>query len=110
MPLRDIQYHSTGLLACASDTECAECLPAHKDFALIVCLVCQAVVAKMAPKKYEGGFELKANGCYHVAACPTCQPGIKVSHLLEKYYYEKERGMPVPPIEDVLPGKFKPKT
>ena len=101
IPLSDINYHQTGIIT-ASDTECKECLPFHKDFALIVCLKCKAVVAKMAPTKFPGGFELKENGCYHVSACPTCHPGIKVSHLIEKYLYDRAQGNIVPDSKEVL--------
>jgi hypothetical protein len=100
--MTDIAYHKTGLVDAASDTECKECLPAHKGFALVVCLTCKAVVAKMPPKKYQGGFEMLASRCYHVTKCPTCHPDIKTSHVLEKYLYDKERGYPVPEARDVL--------
>jgi len=99
--LEEITYHDTGIIK-ASDTECAECLPAHKDFALVICLQCRAVVAKVAPTKFKGGFEMQSNHCYHVGTCPTCHPGLKTSHVLEKYMYDKAQGLPVPDARDVL--------
>lgn len=102
IPMSDINYHQTSLVMSASDTECRECLPAHKNFALIVCLKCRAVVAKMAPTQFPGGFRMAANWCYHVAQCPTCCPGIKTSSVLEKYVYDKARGYPVPDAQIVL--------
>jgi hypothetical protein len=104
MALEDVKYHNTGILV-ASDTECRECLPSHKNFALVICLKCKAVVAKMAPKKFDGGFELKSNGCYHVASCPSCCKTIKVSHLIEKYMHDKAQGLAVASVEDVM-GKL----
>jgi hypothetical protein len=100
--LTDIVYHQTGIIT-ASDTECRECLPGHKNFALVICLKCKSVVAKMAPGKFKGGFEMVANGYYHISTCPNCHPGIKVSHVIEKYVYDKAHGNTVPATQDVLP-------
>ena len=88
----EVKYHWTGICR-ASDSMCSECermLPTH---ALIVCIGCQAVVARIAPEKLKSGFVIKPRGIYHTDKCPNCRKSeensVMVSKILEAEIFVK---------------------
>jgi DNA-directed RNA polymerase subunit RPC12/RpoP len=60
----------------ATDPICAECKAEFDKMKVstIVCIGCKEVIARVEPKKYTTGFEMKAGHIYHIADCPVCNP------------------------------------
>lgn len=87
----EIHYHSTGVTAGVSDSLCAECMRMVPNHCLVVCVVCKAVVARMAPQTDKSGFVFKPRSFYHTNACPGCKPGLVKSILIEKELFDRDR-------------------
>lgn len=86
----EIQYHWTGVCQ-ASDSICKECQRMVPKHALVVCLGCKAVVARMAPTVLKSGFRIEPRKIYHTPACPNCKPGIETSTIIEaELFYRKK--------------------
>lgn len=80
--LEEVAWHNTGVCR-AIDTMCRECreqLPTH---ALVVCVGCKAVAARMAPCLLKSGFRIEPRKIYHTEACPNCRPDVKVTSIIE---------------------------
>jgi|SaaInlV_100m_DNA_2_1039680.scaffolds.fasta_scaffold15804_2 hypothetical protein len=80
----------TGYIS-ALDTVCSECFKDVKDTCPIVCIPCKKVTARLEPNKDKDGFEYERGKAYHIDACPTCDPNINSSMVVEKIIYNKER-------------------
>ena len=87
----EVQHYNTGVVAGASDSMCQECIRMVPQHALIVCITCKAVVARVAPHRTKSGFEFKARTFYHTNACPGCKPGLASSVLIEKELFDRQR-------------------
>lgn len=72
IPLEEVQYHDTPYMKGVLDTICRECQKNVQHFALVVCLGCRAVVARIPPSIQSNGFRFEADGKYHVKHCPNC--------------------------------------
>lgn len=95
IPVSEIKFHNTKFMKGVTDSLCDECLPMVKNFAIVVCIKCRSVVARMAPTHFRTGFVVRAGEYYHTNACPNCVKDVKSTILIEKYFYEKENGFPV---------------
>lgn len=84
----EIVYHWTGVCR-ASDALCPECRRMAPQHALVVCIGCQAVVARMAPAVLKSGFRIEARRIYHTNACPNCQADIQRSVLIEAELFRR---------------------
>lgn len=89
IPVEMIRYYSTGICM-ASDSLCDVCATLVPQHALIVCIGCKAVVARVAPERLKSGFEIEPRRIYHTEACPSCKPGVVRSKILEaELFYQK---------------------
>jgi hypothetical protein len=90
--ISEVKYHWTGICH-ASDSMCVECVKMVPKHALIVCIGCQAVVARIAPEKLKSGFVIKPRGIYHTDKCPNCHKtednSVMVSKILEAELFIK---------------------
>ena len=88
----EVKYHWTGICH-ASDSMCGECVKMVPKHALIVCIGCRAVVARIAPEKLKSGFVVKSRGIYHTDKCPNCckseDNSVMVSKILEAELFIK---------------------
>lgn len=91
----EIRYHNSQFVKGITDNICGECLLAVKKHAVIACVRCKAVVARIAPERYKTGFVIKPNGVYHTGACPNCRPNLMSSILIEKAVFDKANGFTV---------------
>jgi hypothetical protein len=94
IPMTDVRYFDTRHIKGVADTVCKECWPDVKGLVPIVCVKCKAVVSRVQPHRTPSGFAFLKGESYHTDVCPNCRPNVKVSVLLEKYFYDKERGIP----------------
>lgn len=90
IPLEAVRYHNTGVVQ-ASDSLCRECLTNVRTHSVVVCVKCQAVVARIAPHKDKSGFVFEPRKCYHTDACPGCNPGLQTSKLIERTLFDRAR-------------------
>ena len=88
--ISEICYHWTGIIQ-ASDALCTECQRLVPRHALVVCLGCKAVVARMAPMVFKSGFRIEAMKIYHTAQCPNCHPGVVKSTIIEAEIFGRKR-------------------
>lgn len=86
----EVQHHWTGICH-ASDTICRECQRMVTKHALVVCLGCKAVVARMPPSVLKSGFRIEARKIYHTDACPNCKPGVTSSKIIEAELFHKHQ-------------------
>lgn len=86
----EIQYHWSGVCQ-ASDAMCKECQRMVPKHALVVCLGCKAVVARMAPTKLKSGFQIEPRKIYHTDKCPNCRPGVESSKIIEAELFCKNK-------------------
>jgi hypothetical protein len=90
MPVEKIRYYTTGVCV-ASDSLCEECARLVPQHALVVCVGCQAVVARMAPERLKSGFVIEPRKIYHTDSCPKCKPGVEKSSIIEaELFYLKK--------------------
>lgn len=82
MHVSEIKHHFTGVCN-ATDTMCDECLRQVTKHALVVCVGCRAVVARMAPTTLKSGFKIESRKIYHTDCCPTCRPEVERSTIVE---------------------------
>ena len=95
MLVSEIPYVSSGIVMCR-DGMCRECLPMFTKHSKVVCLGCNRngrswVSAKIPPHRDPSGFEFKPGAFLHVHDCPTCNPAVVSSTLIEKAVFDKER-------------------
>ncbi len=91
IPVDQIRYYFTGICT-ASDSLCGECATLVPRHALIVCIGCKAVVARIAPERLKSGFEIEERKIYHTQACPNCQPGVERTSIIEaEIFYRKTK-------------------
>ncbi len=91
MPISNLRYYATGVCT-ASDSICEECEALVPQHALVVCVGCKAVVARMAPERLKSGFRIEARKIYHTNACPKCKPGVERSMIIEaELFYQKSK-------------------
>lgn len=88
--ISEIQYHWTGVCQ-ASDSICKECASLVPKHALVVCLGCKAVVARMAPTILKSGFRIETRQIYHTNCCPNCKPGVESSKLIEAELFSRTK-------------------
>lgn len=88
--LSEIIYHWTGICQ-ASDSICKECASLVPKHALVVCLGCKAVVARMAPTILKSGFRIETLKIYHTDCCPNCKPGVESSKLIEAELFSRKK-------------------
>jgi hypothetical protein len=93
--LSAIKFHNTKLIQGVTDSICDDCERNVKNFAIVVCIKCKSVVARMQPNVFRTGFVVRAGEYYHTNACPNCVKNLNSSILIEKYFYEKENGFAV---------------
>lgn len=93
----EIRYHNSDFLRGITDNICGECLKDVGKHAVIACVRCKAVVARIAPDRYKTGFVIKANGVYHTNACPNCVKDVESSVLIEKVVFDRNNGFAVNP-------------
>jgi hypothetical protein len=86
--ISEIRYHWTGICQ-ASDSLCTECQRLVPKHALVVCLGCKAVVARMAPMTLKSGFRIETLKIYHTDACPNCKPGVESTKLIEAEIFRR---------------------
>ena len=90
LPIQELQYVWTGVCN-ASDAMCRECQRMVPKHALVVCLGCKAVVARMAPTRLTSGFVIEPRKIYHTPKCPNCSPGVTSSTIIEaELFYRKK--------------------
>lgn len=84
IPETEVVYHWTGIVQ-ARDTLCKECQALTPTHALIVCLRCCAVVARMPPHTFPDGFRIEPRKAYHVQYCGNfdCRPDLASSSIIE---------------------------
>lgn len=92
MPVTDIMYHTTGFVK-AQDNLCRECRQAMRDLAPIVCVKCQAVIARAEPRVLPSGFRILARKFYHTDACPNCTPRVVRTMLIEAELFCPKSGL-----------------
>lgn len=86
----EIKHHWTGVCH-ASDNICKECQRMVPKHALVVCLGCKAVVARMAPTTLKSGFRIEPLKIYHTDRCPNCKPDVASSRIIEaELFYRKK--------------------
>ena len=91
IPVSSIRYYTTGVCV-ASDCICDECARLVPRHALVVCVGCRAVVARMAPERLQSGFQIESRKIYHTSACPNCKPGLVKSSIVEaELFYRKSK-------------------
>ena len=88
--INDIRYHWTGIIQ-ASDALCSECQRLAPKHALVVCLGCKAVVARMAPTVLKSGFRIESMKIYHTERCPNCCPGVETSRIIEAEVFRRQQ-------------------
>jgi hypothetical protein len=82
MAVEEVQYHWTGIFR-ASDALCSECTALTPKHALVACVNCQSIVARMAPETLRSGFRIESRKIYHTDACPDCRPDVTTSSIIE---------------------------
>lgn len=82
MDLTEVRSYQTGVCH-ARDLMCNACRVQLPHHALLVCVECRMVVARMAPEKLKSGFQIQARQIYHTNACPCCQPDVTKSRIIE---------------------------
>jgi hypothetical protein len=85
------------------DQSCPECFKSLRECAKLHCAKCGLLVAKLAPKKLDCGFEIKPGMSLRVDACSSCVPDIKESKVLEITKWKAQRGKVVAAAS--APGK-----
>lgn len=88
-PVKDMPLRDSGVVKYL-DNICDGC-PHQKSeskMAVIVCVGCRQVVARMDPFKDKTGFEFKSGKVYHVDMCPTCG-NVAESTIIEKHIYHR---------------------
>jgi hypothetical protein len=78
------------------DNICRGCISQAKDWATVVCVRCQEVVAKMEPIRAKDGFTFKRNGVYHTLNCASCCPGLESVEIVERILWLRNSGKPTP--------------
>lgn len=87
----ELVHHWTGICN-ASDNLCTECSRMMPNHALIACLGCQAVVARIAPERLKSGFTIEPRKIYHTDQCPNCHPEVTTSKILEAEVFYRSLG------------------
>ena len=82
IPQSAIRYYATGVCT-ASDSLCDACAGLAPQHALIVCIGCKAVVARIAPERLKSGFQIESRKIYHTEKCPNCKPLVTSSTIIE---------------------------
>lgn len=83
------------------DNVCPGCRHAVRDFAIIACPRCRAVIARIPAHVDKSGFTFVKGKIYHVDCCAICEPVIvaergEPTFILEMLQYFKQRGLPIP--------------
>jgi len=101
IPIGSVRIHNTGVLQGVTDCLCSdhECTSKVKHFAYIVCIKCKSVVSRIQPLRCKSGFQIRPGEFYHTNACPDCVKNLGTSVILEKYFFDKEQGVPVPELK-----------
>lgn len=89
-PNESLRYHFTGVCR-ASDSLCEECEKLTPKHALIVCVTCQAVVARIPPERFADGFEYEPRKAYHIWECGNCKPGIASTRVIEAELFRRDK-------------------
>lgn len=90
IPESEVRTYVTGIVT-ARDTLCRDCERLVPTHALVVCVGCRVVVARMAPETLDSGFRIKPLTIYHTEACPNCKPGVQVSKIIEAELFYKNK-------------------
>jgi len=90
IPITDIKIITTPYCT-AIDTMCRECCQQCPKHALIVCIRCKSVAAKLAPHRDKSGFVFEASKPYHTPFCPNCAPDCVSSPIAEKAVWDQEQ-------------------
>jgi len=98
IPLSKLKIHNTPFLKGVTDCICDECVPDMRRLAFIVCVRCKSVVSRLQPLKCKSGFQIRAGEYYHTNACPDCVKNLEKSVIIEKYFYDRERGIQTEPL------------
>ena len=88
----EVPYHWTGIVR-ARDTLCRECQALVPNHALIVCLRCCAVVARIPPHTFPDGFRIEPRRTYHIQYCGNfdCRPDLPSSRIIEGELHRKDK-------------------
>lgn len=105
MHLSEIRKHWSGLCY-AIDSICRDCQTLFPTHALVICIRCREVVARMAPERMASGFEIEPLKCYHITSCPKCNEGVEHTPILEGEYYFRTMGHQGP-VRETFSGKLK---
>ena len=98
IPIASLRVHNTEFIKGVTDCICRECEKAVQRLAYIVCIKCKSVVSRIQPMHFKHGFQLRPGAYYHTNACPDCVKNLGSSVILEKYFFDKERGVAVPTL------------
>lgn len=90
IPLEALRYHNTGVCM-ASDSLCLECDRLTPQHALIVCVRCRAVIARVAPERFSDGFSYEPRKAYHIRECGQCNPGVVSTRVIEAQLFHRSK-------------------
>ena len=71
------------------DQICSECKKTYGELAKIVCAKCKITIGRTIPKKLDNGFIIKPKTILHIDSCNICNPGLKVSKIIEISMWER---------------------
>jgi len=86
VPLSNLEIFDSGVAKIVSNVckGCREATKQDRETARVVCVSCRQVVMRIEPHQDKSGFKFLANHTYHLEECPSCNPDIQKSIILEK--------------------------
>jgi len=65
------------------DQVCPECYSTFQECALLTCLQCKCVIARVVPKLLDSGYYIRPQSVLRTSECSICNPGLEVSTIVE---------------------------
>lgn len=104
-PFEGLPKYETGHCT-AFDNVCAQCHAHWDQFVKIICKNCKIPVMWVVPHRDDKGFVFQRGKVYHVTACPTCSPEVKVVVPLEKIAHDYRKSGSNLPLKDFMRQMF----